>query len=117
MYTTYPSDVPIATTDWYNMSTVKFLEEHDPKVKYPKAIRLAFADLIKAEGNEAWRYEQPLSTQSGVPLIYLQKLRGLPEFAAHIVETPRTHGKSAKFAWFVDKKVAAEMRNKLKVAL
>lgn len=99
------------------MSAAKFLEEHDPKVKYPKAIKQAFAELLAKEGKEAWRYEQPLSTMAAVPLVYLQKLRSLPEFAPHIVETPRTHSRSPKFAWFVDKKVAAEMRNKLKEAL
>lgn len=99
------------------MSKTKFLEEHDPKVKYPKALKQALVDLLKAEGKEAWRYEQPLSSLSAVPLVYLQKLRDLPEFAAHIVQTPRTHSKQPKFAWFVDKKVAAEMRDSLKAAL
>lgn len=99
------------------MSSIKFLEEHDPKVKYPKAIKAAFAEMLKSEGKEAWRYDQPFATLSGVPLNFIQKLRSLPEFKEHVVETPRTHGGRAKFAWFVDKKIAAEMRAKLKVPL
>lgn len=99
------------------MSTAKFLEEHDPKVKFPKAMKAALAELLKTEGKEAWRYEQPLSSLSGVPLIYMQKMRDRPEFMPFIVQTPRTQSKRPKFAWFVDKKVAEEMRNKLKEAL
>lgn len=99
------------------MSAKAFLEEHDPKVKHPKAMRAALADLKKAEGKEAWRYETPLSTLAGVPLIYLQKLRGLTEFKDFVVETPRTSKTRSKFAWFVDKAVAAEMRAKLRAVL
>lgn len=99
------------------MSAVKFLEEHDPKVKFPKLLKAALADLRKSEGHEAWRYEQPLSQMSGVALVYLQKLRTHPDFAKLVVETPRSHKRNPKFAWFVDAKVAAEMRARLKESL
>lgn len=80
-------------------------------------MKAALAELLRAEGKEAWRYELPLSSLSGIPLVYLQKLRERPEFAPLIVQTPRTQSKRPKFAWFVDKKIAEEMRNKLKEAL
>lgn len=98
-----------------SVSKAKFLGDHDPKVKYPKAINVALADLRKSEGHEAWRYEQPFSTLAGVPIVFVQKLR--EQFASHIVETPRTHSGRAKIAWFVDPKVAAEMRAELKKSL
>lgn len=99
------------------MSAKKFLEENDPKVKHSVALTKAITELRKTEGGEAWCYEQRLSTFSGVPLIYIQKFRVLPEFKDHVVETPRQNKRQSKFAWFVDKKLAAEMRAKLKVTL
>lgn len=98
-----------------SVSKAKFLGDHDPKVKYPKAIQAAFAEMRKTDGHEAWRYEQPLSTLASVPLVFIQKLR--EQFAPHVVETPRTHSGRVKYAWFVDPKVATEMRNELKKSL
>lgn len=99
------------------MSKQNFLAAHDPKVKYPAAIRKVFAELRKSEGADAWRYEQPLSQLSGVALVYIQKLRTSAEFAPHVVETPRTNGRNIKYGWFVDVKVAAEVRAQLKKSL
>lgn len=96
---------------------LKFLEEHDPKVKWPMVLRKALDDLRKSEGEEAWRYDQQMSTLSGVPLVYLYKLRETPEFKPHVVETPRTNTARVKNAWFVSAKIAAEMRARLKVSL
>lgn len=84
-----------------------FRAAHDPDVMIPAKIRAALAALEK-DGPEEWRYEAEFLSLAKVGQAQMSAYRD--QFAAHIVETPSTHGRSAKRVWFATVKAARAAR-------
>lgn len=85
-----------------------FKAAHDPDVIVPNKIRAALAAIEKI-GPEHYEYEGDFLKLTGLSTTQLAKYRD--QFAAHIIDTPATHGKSsAKRVYFGSAKAAAKLR-------
>lgn len=84
-----------------------FRASHDPNVIVPNKIRKAL-ETIAAGGAENWEYEGDLLKIADISVTQLSQFRD--QFAAHIVEAPGTHKRTARRVWFGSAKVAAKVR-------
>lgn len=85
-----------------------FRASHDRSVIVPNKIRAALVELEKAEGPEAWEYEQEFMRRAKISSTDVGQYRD--DFLAYIVQTPGNNGKRV---WFAQAKAAKTARETL----